>query len=191
MRTRIRGRRRFVPRVAGAALLSAGMLAAAAVTSDAAQVAQPGSVDRLGSTGDDLVPPELRVPPGNRLIAQLDGLGVQVYRCAAGSWVFLEPAAQLQDQSPAAIHFRGPSWESIRDGSLVEATKVVASSPVDGAVPQLLLQATLTRGDGIFGDVTYVQRLATVGGVKPSTRCMDGQTLGVPYSAVYTFYARG
>jgi hypothetical protein len=55
----------------------------------------------------------------------------------------------------------------------------------------LLLQATLTRGDGIFGDVTYVQRLATVGGVKPSTRCMDGQTLGVPYSAVYTFYAQG
>lgn len=190
MRTRIRHSRRILLGVGGA-LLSAGVLAATSVRSDAAPAARPGPVDRSGSSGDGLVPAELRVPPGNRLIAQLDGQGVQVYECAAGSWMFLEPAAQLHDQSAAAIHFRGPTWESIRDGSLVEATKVVASSPVAGAVPQLLLQATLTRGDGIFGDVTFVQRLATVGGVKPSTRCMDGQTLGVPYSAVYTFSARG
>jgi hypothetical protein len=191
MRTRIRDRRKTLLGVAGAALLSAGMLAATLVTSDRASAARPGTAGRSGSSGDALVPPELRVPRGNRLVAQLDGQGVQVYECAAGSWVFLEPAAQLHDQSAVATHFRGPTWESTRDGSLVEATKVVASSLVAGAVPQLLLQATLTRGDGIFGDVTYVQRLATVGGVKPSTRCMDGQTLGVPYSAVYTFYAQG
>ena len=191
MRTRIRHSRRILLGVAGAALLSAGVLLQR--RSGATRRRPRG---REPSTGParaamDWCQPELRVPPGNRLIAQLDGEGVQVYECAAGSWTFLEPAAQLHDQSAAAIHFRGPTWESIRDGSLVEATKVVASSPVAGAVPRLLLQATLTRGDGIFGDVTFVQRLATVGGVKPSTRCMDGQTLGVPYSAVYTFYARG
>jgi hypothetical protein len=88
------------------------------------------------------------------------------------------------------IHFRGPSWESIRDGSLVEA-RTVASSPVEGAIPQLLLQKTRTRGTGIFGDVTFVQRLDTVGGLAPTTRCMDGQTQGVPYTAEYRFFVRG
>jgi hypothetical protein len=142
-------------------------------------------------TGGDPAPAELQVPPGNRLVTQLYAQGVQEYRCTAGTWTFLEPVAQLHDRSPAAIHFRGPSWESTRDGSLVEAATVVASSPVVGSIPQLLLQETLTRGDGIFGSVTYVQRLDTTGGAKPSTACSDGQTRGVPYTADYLFYMRG
>jgi len=129
------------------------------------------------------------VPPGNRLIAAMDGVGVQVYQCTDGAWTFLEPVARLSDPSPDVIHFRGPSWESIRDGSLVEAA-TVASSPVPGAIPQLLLQATRTRGTGIFGSVTYVQRLDTAGGLAPTTRCLSGQTQGVPYTAEYRFFAK-
>jgi Protein of unknown function (DUF3455) len=141
------------------------------------------------STSDDAPPTAARVPPGNRLVAQLDSQGVQVYRCGAGAWAFLEPVAHLHDQTPAAIHFRGPSWESIRDGSLVEAA-TVASSPVDGSIPELLLQTTRTRGDGVFGRVTYVQRLNTTGGLAPTTACADGQTRGVPYTAEYRFYVK-
>jgi hypothetical protein len=187
MLARIRGRRTLLPTVAGAALLSAGLLGAAPVANGAALSARSEPIQGSHPSGVAPVPAEIRVPPGNRLVAQLTGPGVQVYECTAGTWVFLEPVAQLHDLSQVAIHFRGPSWESTRDGSLVEAT-TVASSPVVGAIPQLLLHETLTRGDGIFGRVTYVQRLDTVGGVKPSTPCIQGQTRGVPYSAVYRFY---
>jgi hypothetical protein len=188
MLARIRGRQRLLPRVAGAALLSAGLVGAAPVAGGATLAAKSEPVHGSAATGDDPVPAEIRVPSGNRLVAQLDAQGVQVYECTAGTWVFLEPVAQLHDLSPAAIHFRGPSWQSTRDGSLVEAA-TVASSPVVGSIPQLLLHETLTRGNGIFGNVTYVQRLDTVGGAKPSTRCIQGQVQGVPYSAVYRFYA--
>jgi hypothetical protein len=189
MLARIRGRQMLLPGVAGTALLSVGLLGAAPVASGTATASVAVPV-RAGSTGVDSVPPEIRVPPGNRLVAALPAQGVQVYTCTAGTWVFLEPVAQLHDQSPVAIHFRGPSWESTRDGSLVEA-ETVASSPVVGSIPQLLLHETSTRGSGIFGSVTYVQRLDTVGGVKPSSACMNGQTQGVPYTAEYRFYTRG
>jgi hypothetical protein len=188
MLAKIRRRHVLIPGVAGAALLGAGLLGAAPAAGDAARAAGP--VVAAGTIGSDSVPPEIRVPPGNRLITSMLGRGVQVYQCHAGAWAFLEPVAELQDSSPAAVHFRGPSWESIRDGSLVEAA-TVASSPVVGSIPQLLLQETLTRGDGVFGHVTYVQRLDTTGGVRPSTACTEGQTQGVPYTSKYLFYARG
>jgi hypothetical protein len=140
-------------------------------------------------TADDSPPTAVRVPSGNRPVARLDGQGLPVYQCNAGAWAFLEPVAQLSDRTPAAIHLRGPSWESIRDGSLVEAA-TVASSPVAGAIPELLLQATRTRGEGIFGSVTYVQRLDTTGGLAPTTACADGQTRAVPYTAEYRFYVK-
>ena len=117
--------------------------------------------------------------PATRQVPQLGAFGVHVYQCAAGSWTLLEPAAQLWSQSgQATIHIPNPSWEPVRDGSLVTAM-VIASSP--GSIPQLHLQATSTRGDGNVGPVTYVQRRAT-------TSCVDGQTQGVSYTAVYRFY---
>jgi uncharacterized protein DUF3455 len=190
MLARISGQRRFLPSVTGAVLVSAGLLGASSVGSGTAPASVAVRALAADSTVDDSVPPEIRVPPGNRLVAALDAQGVQVYTCTAGTWVFLEPVAQLSDASPAAIHFRGPSWESTRDGSLVEAA-TVASSPVAGSIPQLLLRETLTRGDGIFGSVSYVQRLDTVGGGKPSSACLNGQTKGVPYTAEYRFFTRG
>jgi uncharacterized protein DUF3455 len=89
-----------------------------------------------------------------------------------------------------AVHFRGPSWESTKDGSLVEA-KVVASSPVPGSIPQLLLQATKNRGSGVFDQVTYIQRLATRGGAAPTGACTDGRSAGIPYQSEYRFFVPG
>lgn len=143
---------------------------------------------------DQSVPPALEPPPGNMLSAVFRANGVQVYQCNAGAWAFVEPAAALRGRGRhirhgalSAIHFRGPSWESTDDGSLVEA-KVVASSPVDGSIPELLLQATRNRGVGVFGQASYVQRLATSGGVAPGGACADGATVGVPYRALYRFF---
>ena len=138
------------------------------------------------------VPAPLVPPAGNRLSAVFAATGVQVYRCTAGAWVFVEPAAHLVGVTTTAkpvtaVHFRGPSWESTDDGSLVEAA-AVANVPVTGSIPQLLLKATTTRGAGLFGDVTYVQRLATSGGAAPAGECTDGRTEGVRYRAQYRFY---
>lgn len=151
------------------------------------------AVDGTGT--QHTVPPNLVPPPGQVLSSMFRAHGVQVYQCTAGAWAFLEPAANLTGRMKAAgragphtaIHFRGPSWESTQDGSLVEA-RVVASSPVPGSIPELLLQATRNRGDGAFGRVTYVQRLATNGGAAPTGACTDGSTTGVPYRAVYHFF---
>ena len=142
------------------------------------------------------VPPGLQPPAGNVLTAQFVASGVQVYQCTAGAWVFLEPAANLVGYATGtsglqtAIHYKGPTWESTTDGSLVQGM-AIASSPVPGSIPQLLLQATVNRGTGIFGTVTYINRLNTSGGAAPAGSCTSGQTAGVPYSAQYLFYVPG
>jgi hypothetical protein len=141
-------------------------------------------------------PPALAPPAGHVLTAVFAARGVQVYQCTAGAWAFVEPAATLTGAArrPAGrhdvIHFRGPSWQSTQDGSLVEA-RAVANSPVPGSIPELLLQSTRNRGDGVFGQTSYIQRLATQGGVAPAGACVDGATAGVPYRAEYRFYSPG
>jgi hypothetical protein len=156
---------------------------------------EPASAGPVPSTVASTVPvpPALVPPAGNDLVAEFGASGVQVYQCVAGAWVFQEPAANLLGWARgaatprSAIHFRGPSWESTMDGSLVTG-KAIASDPVDGAVPQLLLQATSNRGSGVFGTVSYIQRLRTSGGTAPAGTCTDGQSTGVPYRALYRFF---
>jgi hypothetical protein len=166
-----------------AAVLAAGIGAGAA--------SQPVLAEPTAAvaTRPPVVPPELAVPAGNRLVAVLPATGVQVYQCTAGAWSFVEPVASLaRGRHPVAIHFRGPSWESIHDGSLVEG-RAIASVPATGTIPLLLLQATRVRGDGLFGHTSYIQRLATSGGAAPTTACTDGATQAVRYTARYYFYA--
>jgi hypothetical protein len=134
------------------------------------------------------VPADLVPPAGNVLAAAYPARGVQIYQCTAGAWTFVEPSAALQERGRTVIiHFRGPSWESIEDGSLVEGA-VAASSPVPGSVPQLLLRAAKNRGDGVLGRVTYIQRLATRGGAAPTGACAAGATESVAYQALYRFF---
>jgi len=175
--------------IASAAVLVGALLTLAVGTASAAD----DDAGRL--TASRLtVPPAIEVPAGNVLIGDFFAKGVQVYQCTGGAWVFVEPAANLLGWAgrptnvATAVHFRGPSWESSDDGSLVEA-RAVANSPVPGSIPQLLLQATRNRGDGAFGRVSYLQRLATRGGAAPAGTCTDGQTTGVPYQARYRFFA--
>jgi hypothetical protein len=158
--------------------------------------ALPAPADQAAGYGDQglTVPPELVPPPGHVLSSVFAARGVQVYQCKATVWTFLEPAATLTGRTvrPArpvtAVHFRGPSWQSAEDGSLVEGA-AIANAPVAGSIPQLLLKASKNRGPGVFGDVTYVQRLATGGGAAPGTACTtEGVTTGIAYRAVYRFF---
>jgi hypothetical protein len=140
------------------------------------------------------LPPELRVPDGYKRVLESVGRGVQIYDCVDGAWRFREPTAALVDQRTdkvVAIHYVGPTWQSIRDGS-----KVVGSVKArrDAPTPQrdiawLLLQATSTVGTGLFAEVEYIHRLDTRGGVAPAGPCTTGETASVPYQATYEFWA--
>jgi hypothetical protein len=147
--------------------------------------------------GSPAVPDTLKPPAGNVLSAVFKASGVQIYGCTDAKWTLIEPAASLSGialnpvKRVTALHFRGPSWESDQDGSLIEGTSPVsAPSASPNSIPQLLVTAKTTRGPGIFGAVTFVQRLNTVGGVAPAAACTAGATTATPYRAVYRFFVK-
>jgi hypothetical protein len=133
------------------------------------------------------IPPELSV---NCDRIAYRGEGVQVYQCTQGRWAFQSPRASLYDDDGnlAAEHFAGPTWQAA-DGSTVVGRKIAESTPDDTAIPWLLLEAASNTGDGIFGTVKYIQRLATTGGKAPGESCQWPALVEVPYTALYVFYA--
>jgi hypothetical protein len=160
------------------ALGTAGLLAAATPTS---------------ATPTD-PPDEVQVPPGNTLAMSTLGEGVQIYDCVDGAWKFREPAAKIKadDHDVVALHFAGPTWQSVDDGSKVVAeveAKVDAADPA-ADVPLLLLRATETAVPGELDGVTWIQRLDTMGGVAPEGSCDPEAepSVGVPYTATYNFW---
>ena len=141
------------------------------------------------------VPPDLRVSPGYKRVLESVGRGVQIYDCVDGAWKFREPTAAIVDKGTdrvVAIHYVGPTWQSIHDGSkVVGAVKARLDAPnPQRDIPWLLLQATSNKGPGVFAEMVYIQRLDTVGGVAPSGACTTGQAVSVPYEATYAFWAR-
>jgi hypothetical protein len=139
------------------------------------------------------VPDAVKVPDSSKLAGSFEGVGVQIYQCMGNAWALLQPAAIISDNGkPIAVHSKGPVWISTIDGSSVGAAPVPnAAVTHDDAVPELLLKATANHGAGQFSAVTYVQRLATKGGLAPKDACTDGAQQGVKYSAIYTFYTGG
>ncbi|MHC3469287.1 DUF3455 domain-containing protein [Streptomyces sp. 7R007] len=171
------------------ALTTAALATAAAGTFLATTAGTAAASEPAAAHPAVQAPAALAVPDGNKLTGVFAARGVQTYTCADGAWKLLEPAATLSDKRgrTVALHSRGPVWVSTVDGSAVNAT-AIASSPRTGAVPELLLQATATRGAGVFADVSYVQRLNTTGGVAPTTACTGTDQVSVPYTATYAFY---
>ena len=142
---------------------------------------------------------DLAVPEGNRLAFYFDALGVQIYSCqpSAGghAWTFVAPEASLFDARGKLVvkHFGGPTWQSVANGSKVVATKIAEFTDDPASIPELLLQASSHEGKGIMSDVTYIQRLETVGGIAPTSSCdagNTGATARVPYSSTYFFYRK-
>ena len=146
------------------------------------------------------VPAALKPPAGQTLFLETQAKGVQIYDCApkaaqSGSfeWVFRAPEATLFDAQGQRIgtHYAGPTWESV-DGSRVVGELQARDPGADPtAIPWLLLGAKSTSGKGTFALTQAVQRLATVGGVAPSSPCTAetaGQVARVPYTATYRFF---
>lgn len=137
------------------------------------------------------VPNEIFVDPSaNKVQMHGFGVGFQIYTWNGSTWTGPVPAATLFDSEGniVAEHFAGPSWES-NSGSLVVGTvtgKIVMDST---AIPWVRLVPVLTQGPGVFADVTFIQRVNTVGGIAPATAgSVIGQTASVPYTADYFFY---
>jgi hypothetical protein len=174
-------------------LLLAGIVAAAAFLS-LTQVAMAGPPPPV-------VPSKIQVADGNKVFLVGHAVGVQIYSCNATSngfvWGFVAPRANLYDDHGKLIitHFAGPTWQA-KDGSRVVG-RLVDSITVDPtAIPWLLLSASTTPGPD--GDrlvaTTYVQRIATTGGLAPPAAECNPTTAGavaeVPYTADYYFWKR-
>jgi hypothetical protein len=151
--------------------------------------ASPGDDDRAPDLGDCQ---NLKVPAGNELAFDVHGVGVQIYVWTGKSWSFVSPEALLYadpgDDGIVGFHFAGPTWQSL-SGSKVVGKTIQSCTPNPDAIPWLLLEAVSNEGHGIFGRVTFIQRLNTVGGIAPAVPGTSlGQVARVPYTARYFFY---
>ena len=135
---------------------------------------------------------QLRAPEPSKLVARLYARGVQIYRWNGTSWGLAGPSAVLYSDAagndPVGTHYAGPTWES-RDGSTVGGSSPRTCVVDPGAIPWLVLNGSPGGTSGIFGRVTTIQRVNTVGGkmpAQPGTFAGEEQT--VPYTAEYFFY---
>ena len=116
--------------------------------------------------------------------------GTQTYTCTGGVFTGGSvPEAKLAGPGGLIHHFKGPSWQSERDGSLVTATKTEERAR-PGTIPELLLTINSHSGpaNGQLAKATHIQRLDTTGGLAPAGACTDGATKAVRYGALYVFW---
>jgi hypothetical protein len=164
-----------------------------AVAAFAAQSARASESDR----GPELPLPlceSIEVEAGHELAFHTYAVGVQVYKWNGGSWVFVEPVANLYAdkgfRGQVGTHYAGPTWES-NSGSKVIARRVqnTGCTPDANAIPWLKLEKVSTDGPGIFDRVTLIQRVNTTGGIAPAAPgAFVGEEARVPYTAEYFFY---
>ena len=145
------------------------------------------------------VPAELQPPASERVILEALASGVQVYECVSDTndsykWRFKGPEARLVDRGGRDMgkHYGGPTWEAPDGSKVVAEVRSQAKSPDASAIPHLLLKAKATSGNGVYGNVRSIQRVATEGGRAPEVNCTRdnlAQVARVPYKATYYFYA--
>jgi hypothetical protein len=144
------------------------------------------------------VPTKVQVPAGNEVFLKRHAIGVQIYTCgstATGySWGSSVPRADLYDKHGMlrGTHYAGPTWED-HDGSKVTAARVDGATVDTTAIPWLLLKATPSPSThGKLGKTTYIQRVATTGGLAPAAADCNAATVGTvaeaPYTADYYFW---
>lgn len=183
-----RSRVRALAAVGMAGVVTAiGAVAYDASAAETSADARPATIPAIA----DVIKP----PAGSRVVGSFTVMkGVQTYTCVvaegatAGAYTGSSvPEATLVGFGGRIHHFAGPSWQSLRDQSLVTATKTQASART-GTIPELLLQVLTHTGSGVLSRADYINRLATSGGVAPTGSCTAGQTVSVPYGAVYVFW---
>ena len=126
------------------------------------------------------VPDDIKVGAGNKVFLVGHAVGVQIYSCnGAGAWTLVAPRADLYGDNGKLIvtHFAGPTLAGKgRQQGRGHPRRRVIVDPT--AIPWLRLKAApvSSGGDGDrLAGTTYIQRIATVGGVAPaSSTCTAG-----------------
>lgn len=148
----------------------------------------------------DALPAAVQVPAGQKVYMETVGVGEITYQCRAKKdaanqfeWVFAGPDAKLLDRAGKQVgKYYGPpaTWEAM-DGSKVTATQLAVSPGGTGNIPMQLVKANPAMGKGAMDGVTYIQRVATKGGVAPASACGAGNVGAkeiVKYQADYIFW---
>lgn len=163
------------------------------------------------------VPPALEAT-GYKLFLKGHAVGTQNFICAPAAvpggldWLFIGPQATIfdEDLQQTLTHYQSlnpdlentihASWQHSRDSSAVWARKRTGSTDPNYVAPDaiewLLLDVTGTQagpaGGGRLARTAVIQRVNTVGGMKPPTAECTPESLNtrrlVPYQADYYFY---
>jgi len=145
------------------------------------------------------LPAAVQVPAGHKVAMETVGVGQITYECrakkdmAGHEWVFVGPDARLMDRQGQPVgRYYGPpaTWES-RDGSKLTGAQLAVAPAAAGAIPLQLVKANPAMGMGAMQGVTYIQRVATQGGIAPALLC-DASQMGrkevVNYQADYILW---
>ncbi len=148
----------------------------------------------------DSLPTAVKVPAGHSVAMETAASGDILYQCRAKKdmagqfeWVFVGPDAGLKDRSGKVVgKYYGPpaTWEN-NDGSKITGAQVAVAPNGDANIPSQLVKANPAMGMGAMQGVSYIQRVATVGGIAPKAACAqvnEGVKQLVPYQADYIFY---
>ena len=180
------------------------------------------AVSAAAHAADRLVPPAvptgIEAPAGFKPVLMGHAIGTQNYICApapsaAGvEWLPIGPQATLFNDETDQIltHFQSgnpfqggvidATWQHSRDTSAVWARKIKGSSDpnfaAEDAIEWLLLGTTGAQMGPAGGDrlaqTRFIQRVNTVGGLKPPASECSGATVNVrrlvSYEADYYFY---
>jgi Protein of unknown function (DUF3455) len=147
------------------------------------------------------LPDTVKVPAGHRVSMETVGRGTIDYECRAKTgmanafeWVFVGPEAKLLDRKGQTVgRYFGPpaTWEA-SDGSKITGTQLAVAPAQPGSIPLQLVKANPASGPGAMKGVSYIQRVATKGGVAPSDICAastTGTRKTVNYQADYIFWS--
>ena len=159
-----------------------------------------GQMAQMAPFSQASLPDAVKVPAGHMVAMETVGAGDITYECRAKAnmagqfeWVFVGPDAKLMDRKGAQIgRYFGPpaTWEN-KDGSKVTGAQLAVSPATPGSIPLQLVKANPAMGAGAMQGVTYIQRVATQGGVAPASVCAAtsvGQKQVVKYQADYIFW---
>lgn len=148
---------------------------------------------------DVSIPEQIKVPAGYSPVLTVHAKGDQIYQCALNkgeyAWVTQAPDAKLFDAQGNIVgnHTAGPLWE-YKEGSRVvgRVAKKIDMEP-GSSISWLLVDVVSHKGDGLFSNVSFINRINTHGGLPPSSGC-DANHLGsekrAAYTADYVFYSK-
>ncbi len=192
------------PKLLVKALLVTAILTSCKKDKDVIDINSPAY--QIGESEKLVIPETVGLPvnqPGSfNRIATYYAEGVQKYRAQekAGSsptiyeWVFVAPQADLYDASNKKVgtHGAGPFWQISSSDSVFAqhfSPAKTMKSPDEKSIDWLLLMPKAGKTPtGIFANVSYIQRIATVGGKAPSTLpTSSNETVEVKYTAIYRF----